>query len=48
MIIMYLFLIPIHVSFDIPFQNIIGEIPSNILPIFIIADQIVNYNTGFF
>ena len=44
---LYIFLIPIHICFDVPFENLILDL-DNIAPIIFIIDIIINLDTGFY
>lgn len=48
LILIYLFLIPIHISFGIPFSILISSGIADIAPISFIIDTLINFNTGYY
>ena len=47
-IFVYIFLIPIHIVFDVTFDELISTNLSNLAPISFILDTIINLNTGYY
>lgn len=47
-ILIYLFLIPIHIAFEIPFSELISQWMADMAPISFIVDTLINLNTGYY
>lgn len=48
MILIYLFLIPIHISFGIPFAQLATPAIADLAPISFIVDTLINLSTGYY
>jgi len=47
-ILIYFFMIPIHIAISVPFTKLINKTIAEAVPYYLILDMIINMNTGYY